>query len=137
MKIHPVDYFTLALTVLVLNSLLLLPVQAGVWVTNNSMTMSERTIRRPCCLTARYWSWAGTAGSNVLASAELYDPATGNWTATGSLNIKRAYHTAALLPNGKVLIAGGINGLAVNGCLSSAELYDPSHRDMGDDGFAE
>src|SRR6266480_6569817 len=40
---------------------------------------------------------------------------------TGSLNTARYVHTATLLPNGKVLVAGGDNGSA----LSSAELYDP------------
>ena len=56
-------------------------------------------------------------------SAELYDPATGLWTATGSLSTARYSHTATLLPNGKVLVAGGIDGIYV---LSSAELYDPA-----------
>ena len=58
-----------------------------------------------------------------LASAELYDPASGTWTATGSLGAARSDHTATLLPNGKVLVAGGFND---SNRLASAELYDPA-----------
>ena len=63
-----------------------------------------------------------TAGA--LASAELYDPASGTWTATGSLATARVLHTATLLPNGKVLVAGGDN--CGDLALASAELYDPA-----------
>ncbi len=60
----------------------------------------------------------------VLSSAELYNPATGTWSSTGSLNTARDFATATLLPNGQVLVAGGqgSNGAA----LSSAELYNPA-----------
>ncbi|MFA6545384.1 MAG: kelch repeat-containing protein [Limisphaerales bacterium] len=60
---------------------------------------------------------------SVLASAELYDPATGTWTASGALNTNRWNHMATLLPNGKVLVTGGDGDL---GRLASAELYDPA-----------
>lgn len=69
----------------------------------------------------------------VLASAELYDPATGTWTPTGSMSTRRALHVAQLLPDGKVLVAGGrtCNGPPPTACNSTfttntAELYDPA-----------
>jgi hypothetical protein len=62
------------------------------------------------------------AGGSSQATAELYDPATGLWTDTGSLNQARNYHTATLLPDGTVLAAGGQFGGGVN-WLASCELY--------------
>jgi large repetitive protein len=64
---------------------------------------------------------AGGANGNYLSSAELYDPATGIWTATDSLGTARTSHAATLLPSGNVLVAGGAG---LSGYLSSAELYD-------------
>src|SRR5207248_1020132 len=71
---------------------------------------------------------AGGEDSSFLpsasADAELYDAASGSWTTTGSLNTVRAVHTATLLPNGKVRIAGGFDS-SFN-ALASEELYDPA-----------
>jgi len=64
----------------------------------------------------------GNASGSALSSTELYDPATGKWTATGSLTKTRYSHTATLLPNGKVLIVGGYGAAS----YTSAELYDPT-----------
>jgi len=69
---------------------------------------------------------AGGAGSFIFrASAELYDPNSTCWTATGNMNGVRYRHTATLLPDGKVLVAGGSGGGGGEE-LASAELYDPS-----------
>ena len=64
-------------------------------------------------------------GSGQVATfATGDDPASGTWTVTGSLNTARYYHTATLLLNGMVLVAGGIDN-DLN-ALDSAELYDPT-----------
>src|SRR4029077_13668648 len=56
------------------------------------------------------------------SSAELYDPASGTWTATGNLNTGHEFHTATLLANGMVLVTGGFDsGPDIS---ASAELYD-------------
>jgi hypothetical protein len=67
---------------------------------------------------------AGTPNVVVLATCELYDPATNVWTATGSLNFARGVHTATLLANGRVLVAGGVDSTQLP--ISSAEIYDPT-----------
>jgi len=60
-----------------------------------------------------------------LDSANLYEPTTGTWSATGRLNTARKDHTATLLSNGMVLVAGG-NVEHGDIDLDSAELYDPT-----------
>jgi hypothetical protein len=75
--------------------------------------------------------YATLAGWPVWSSAELYDLVAGAFTPTGSMDSPRSSHTATLLPDGRVLIAGGMTVVeAPNGDypppLSSAELYDPS-----------
>jgi hypothetical protein len=71
-----------------------------------------------------------TNGGAYLASTALNNPLTGMFTPTGSMAVARADHTATLLPNGEVLVAGGYHaassGLSFEGnSLAGAELYDP------------
>jgi hypothetical protein len=66
------------------------------------------------------------AGS--LATAELYNPSAGAFVSTGNMAIARGSHTATLLGDGRVLIAGGTSygGIGIfGGSLDSAELYTP------------
>ncbi len=88
--------------------------------------------------TARRWHTASLLNSKVLIvggggdggwdyfpvdSAELYDSATGQFTPAGKMQTARLSHTATVLNNGKVLIAGGYKPEEV---LATAELYDPT-----------
>jgi hypothetical protein len=60
--------------------------------------------------------------SNAIATAYLYDPATGSFSPTGSMTVARERHTATLLADGRVLVAGGWDEF---GQVGSAEIYQP------------
>jgi galactose oxidase-like protein len=62
--------------------------------------------------------------SVVLSSAELYDPGTGRFSPTGSMAAGRELHSATLMSNGKVLIAGGEDARGY--AITRAETYDPA-----------
>jgi Galactose oxidase, central domain len=77
--------------------------------------------------------WLGGTAATLLANgkvlvtgfhgSELYDPDSGNWTATGKMITPRYNHTATLLPDARVLVAGG--DVPPDHAVDSAELYDP------------
>jgi hypothetical protein len=75
-------------------------------------------------LVAGGYDGAGTA----LNTVEVFDPASESWAATGSMTTSRVFHTATLLNDEKLLVAGGLNisqplSPGFTG-LNSAELYD-------------
>ena len=74
----------------------------------------------------------GFNNTGNLATAEIYDPATGTFTSTGTMTVSRSMHIATLLANGpaatngKVLITGGSDDLGDEIDLTTAELFDPA-----------
>jgi hypothetical protein len=65
------------------------------------------------------------AFSNVISSAEIYDPVAGTFSLTGSLIQGRFGHTATLLQNGNVLVVGGYSDPEGSVLVGTAELYSP------------
>jgi Tol biopolymer transport system component len=93
----------------------------------------------------------GAAGEDgIWASAELFDPATGTFSPTGSMAAPRSQHTSTLLDDGRVLITGGLSGsspptggaitlagyrtVEVDSFLATAEIYDPTTGTFGKTG---
>lgn len=110
------------------------PAATASWTVTGSMIEARVQFTATRLLDGRVLVTGGERGFDAvpraLASAELYDPATGTWSATGSMLQARFRHTATLLPDGKVLVAGGsVNSIAELGsgcCLATAEIYDPA-----------
>jgi large repetitive protein len=100
------------------------PVQAGTWIFTGSMATARGgdIILLPNGLVLAAGGWGGLDGQTPLSSAELYNPATGLWSDTGSMAEGRAEFTLTLLNNGKVLAIGGSG---MSGDLKSCELYNP------------
>jgi streptogramin lyase len=66
-------------------------------------------------------------GGNYTSRAEIFDPASNQWSAAGRLSRVRIAHSATILPDGRVIVAGG--GGNENGIESSAEIFDLNGQD--------
>ena len=105
---------------------------AGKWSSTGSMNTARdghtaTLLQNGQVLVAGGFNTAPDGSSNYLSGAELYNPATGAWTTTGSMSTAREAHTATLLPNGEVLVTGGIAFISGSPVIfSSAELYNPA-----------
>jgi len=98
------------------------------WTSTGSMNFARHSWKTATLLNdGRVLVAGGTTGPPFMisATAELYDPATETWTATGSMSIGRMDHTATLLDDGRVLVAGGTTGPPFM-ISATAELYDPA-----------
>ena len=100
---------------------------SGTWTNTGSLTTRRYQHTATLLASGKVLVAGGSYETPMLtyyqSSAELYDPATGTWTMTGSLTTERTQHTATLLPNGKVLVVGGWNSSVF---LYSTELYEPA-----------
>jgi N-acetylneuraminic acid mutarotase len=98
----------------------------GLWTPTGSLTTGGRQYHTATLLPNGQVLVAGGYNPAIvigaLSSAELYDPASGTWRATGSLNIGHRRHRATLLPNGQVLVASG----QFLSQIKTAEIYDPA-----------
>jgi hypothetical protein len=66
--------------------------------------------------------------ANPVMQAELWDPVSETWTTLPAMQVRRGYHsTALLLPDGRVLVAGGGQGANATGNHNNAELYSPAY----------
>lgn len=78
------------------------------------------------CVRSRLFTWLIVlvlGALTVLPAVPTLAAGSGTWTLTGSLHVARDQHTATLLPNEQVLVAGGLD--SNYNYLTSAELYTP------------
>ena len=99
---------------------------AGTWTLKGVMTTARYFFAATLLRGGKVLVEGGCSLGNcnsVTTTAELFDPRSGKWSATGSMANLRDYHSATLLNSGQVLVAGGFGS---RGVTSSAELYDPT-----------
>jgi N-acetylneuraminic acid mutarotase len=123
----PVKHFILLPVALALYFSAFQSAMAASWVINTPMNLARDTpsttlLPNGKVLVAGGDGLVGTY-DEAFAEVELYDPATRTWTTTNSMMFARVWPSATALPNGKILVAGGVDLL---GTLPFCELFDPA-----------
>src|SRR5262249_37856758 len=95
---------------------------AGISPSNGTFSASFSTDTLPAGTYTINYSYAGDP--NFAAATATGSLRVGSWMATGPMSTARSFFAAALLPNGKVLVAGGLDNSGKP--LASAEVYDPA-----------
>ena len=100
----------------------------GTWTLTGSMSTGRNDLAVVVLHDGRVLAAGGGMGDEELpryASAEIFDPHTGQWTPTGDMTAPRSEteHASVLMPDGRVLVPGGHT--APHLPVSSADLYDP------------
>jgi hypothetical protein len=90
-----------------------------VWSTTGSLAEARRGFTTTVLLDGRVLAAGGSGDMGMLPSAELYDPATGTWAATGPLPMAQVAHSAHLVGSGKVLVVS-------SDATDTPKLYDPA-----------
>jgi hypothetical protein len=98
------------------------------WTNTGSLAFARRQLNLTLLPDGKVLATGGSGGfgfdnaSLPIFQSEMWDPATGNWTTMASISVYRGYHsTALLLPDGRVVSAGGEQTGA------SAEIYSPPY----------
>ncbi|MFE7598360.1 Kelch repeat-containing protein [Streptomyces sp. NPDC057494] len=106
----------------------------GTWTVTGSLVRDRRLHSLTALADGRALAAGGVPGRQAypqpsFAHAELFDPGGGTWRATTEMTKARNGHSATLLGDGRVLVAGGQRPRARHGMLTlaDAEIFDPEH----------
>ncbi|MEV0171660.1 kelch repeat-containing protein [Streptomyces sp. NPDC050803] len=102
------------------------------WTTTGELRQDRRLHTLTVLADGRVLAAGGTPGPQAypqpaLDSTELYDPESGTWEPGRPMAAARTGHSATLLPDGRVLVAGGLRPRDTRTVLTlaAAELFDP------------
>ncbi len=96
------------------------------WDTTGSMLTPRYGANGVLLSTGKVLVSGGYNQGVMLTSAELYDPATGAWTAAGNMSVGRWLHTLTVLPSGRVLAIGGTTNTTGSVESKAVDIYDPA-----------